>query len=119
MDAVTSHAWVSDLGGFPPARVARGSSSSFASRVAYFLLSFSFLQLTILSCTCYAEPYIWVKRENYKKSDSVDVCSTGGFIAVYTLDRRRPEFALPSQHPGYFPPQGGVRKSGKVELPQV
>ena len=48
MDAVTSHAWVSDLGGFPPARVARGSSSSFASRVAYFLLSFSFLHLIIL-----------------------------------------------------------------------
>ena len=48
MDAVTSHAWVSDLGGFPPARVARGLSSSFASCVAYVLLSFSVLHLIIL-----------------------------------------------------------------------
>jgi hypothetical protein len=48
MDAVISRVWVSDLGGLPPARVARGLSSSFASRVACFLLSCSFLRLTIL-----------------------------------------------------------------------
>jgi hypothetical protein len=40
MDAVISRVRVSDLGGLTPARVARGLSSSFAYRVAYFLLIF-------------------------------------------------------------------------------